>query len=860
MNTRSALARIACLMTLCAQAFSQAIPLPPLPESLSEQARAQLAGAASAPGAAPMTAAQMRAFADQFQQVWSARQKTKYAVTIADDVIAGVPVRKISPAAQADTRRIFLNLHGGGFQLDSGSSTENIPIAALTGIPVVAVRYRLAPENPFPAAVNDALAVYRVLLKSHQAKDIAVYGTSAGAVLGPELIARIIAEKLPVPAALGVFSGDTDLARMGDSPRLFPLLVGTQDYAAVLAAYAGSTPLTNPAISPLYVDLTGFPPTLCITSGRDVLQSGTVNLCRRLDRDGVRSHLVVYDGLPHAFWTYLDTPESDEAYKAMADFFVRRLDATPVATRASAAPVAEPDADSSARCAALMKLALADTSITSPKAANAGPFKSEALPIEVPVPAACRVQGRISPSPDSDIRFEVWLPLAGWTGRMYGAGNGGFAGGVSYVPGLAGAVQRGAVGISTDTGHTGGAEDGSWAQGHPERLKDYGYRAIHLSTLNAKAIAAAFYGKAPTRAYFTSCSNGGRQGLMEAQRYPEDYDGIIAGAPAYDWTGVAANFIWNTRALRTPGAAIPIAKVPLVQAAVLKACSSNGQFVENPQTCKFDPKVLLCSNGDADSCLTAPQVDTLRKIYAGPHNASGKAIYPGFSASGGEVGAPPGNGWDGWMLPQTNGTSHQERYPREMLAYFTTTLKTDLEHFDFERDFPAFQSELGPIIDATDANLKPFADRGGKLILWHGWADPGLPPLRTVQYYEHVRTTMGAKNADKMVRLFMLPGVQHCLGGPGPNSFGQYGVPTKAADPREDMSAALERWVETGVAPDELLARHTANALAPAYDSGLEPTGKAQLICAYPKMAASNGGASSVSEARCVSPAARNSH
>src|SRR5258707_5695032 len=217
MNTFSALARIACLMTLCAQqAFSQAIPLPPLPESLSEQARAQLAGSASAPRAAPMTVAQMRAFADQFQQVWSARQKTKYAVTIADDVIAGVPVRKISPAAQADSGRIFLNLHGGGFQLDSGSLTENIPIAALTGIPVVAVRYRLAPENPFPAAVNDALAVYRVLLKSHQAKDIAVYGTSARAAFGPQLILRIIAEKLPVPGALGVFSRGTDLARMGD--------------------------------------------------------------------------------------------------------------------------------------------------------------------------------------------------------------------------------------------------------------------------------------------------------------------------------------------------------------------------------------------------------------------------------------------------------------------------------------------------------------------------------------------------------------------------------------------------------------------------------------------------------------------
>ncbi len=837
------------------QAFSQGVALPPPPESLSEQARAQLTAAASAPSnAAPMTVTQMRAFSDQFQQIWSARQKAKYAVIIADDVIAGVPVRRISPAGATDSQRILLNLHGGGFEIDSGSLTENIPIAALTGISVIAVRYHLAPENPFPAAVNDALAVYRVLLKTHQPKDIAVYGTSAGAVLGPELIARIIAEKLPIPAALGVFSGDSDLARTGDSARLFPLQTGGQTYAAVVAAYAGSTALTNPALSPIYGDLTKFPATLCIASGRDVLLSGTVNFCRRLDRDGVSVHLIVYDGLPHAFWGYIDAPETDEAYQAMAGFLARRLNAKPVITAApTAPPVAALDADSSAQCTSLANLTLADTTITAAKATPSGPFKSDALPIEVQVPAFCRVEGRIAPTADSDIRFEVWLPLSGWSGRMYGAGNGGFAGSLSYVPGLAGAVQRGAVGVSTDTGHSGGAEDGRWAQGHPERLKDYGYRAIHLSTVDAKAIAASFYGKAPTHAYFTSCSNGGRQGLMEAQRYPEDYDGIIAGAPALDWTGVAADFIWNTRALRAPGAAIPISKVPALQAAVRKACGRDDRFVANPQACNFDPKVLLCANGDADSCLTAAQIGSLRKIYLGPRSSRGEQIYPGFPPSGAEAGVPPGNGWDGWMLAPPNASSHQETYPREMLAYFTTTLKTDIDHFDFNRDFATFRAELGPTIDATDTNLQRFADRGGKLILWHGWADPGLPPLRTVEYFERVRATMGAKNADKVARLFMLPGVQHCLGGPGPNSFGQYGVPTKSTDPREDMSVALEHWVESGVAPEVLLARHTANAFAPAYDSSLEPMGETELVCAYPKIAASSR-SSSASETRCTSP------
>ena len=277
-QTRKAVNNI-CLVLSCAMvcaalfgtqaAAAQMPPLPPLPQTLSEQARAQLSAVTAAPGGPPPTMAQMRAFADQFQLAWSAKQKLRYPVTIADEELGGVPVRVISPTpVSTDQKKVLLDLHGGGFQLDSGSLTENVPIASITGIPVIAVRHRLAPENPFPAAVNDALAVYRVLLKTHSPKDIAVYGTSAGAVLGPELIARLLAEHLPVPAALGVFSGDADLARSGDSAQLFPFRMGNLDLAAVMAAYAGTTSLKNPALSPLYGNLKGFPPTLCITSGR----------------------------------------------------------------------------------------------------------------------------------------------------------------------------------------------------------------------------------------------------------------------------------------------------------------------------------------------------------------------------------------------------------------------------------------------------------------------------------------------------------------------------------------------------------------------------------------------------------------
>jgi len=294
-------------------------------------------------------------------------------------------------------------------------------------------------------------------------------------------------------------------------------------------------------ISPLYGDTTRFPPTLCVTSGRDFLLSATANLCRRLGVDAVRTQTVVFDALPHAFWSYLNAPESDEAFKIMADYLKQQLGAEQI-------PAVSPALDdASARCENLVHTALAGTTITSARAVAAGPFKAPFMLGEAQVPAHCRIEGRTSPELGSDIRFEVWMPLLGWNGRLYGAGNGGFAGVISYSPGLVEAVQRGGAGVSTDTGHgiasLAAADDGSWADGHPERIRDYGYRAVHLSTVNAKALVATFYRQPIRRAYFASCSNGGRQALMEAQRYPEDYDGIIAGAPAYDWTGLAANFI-----------------------------------------------------------------------------------------------------------------------------------------------------------------------------------------------------------------------------------------------------------------------------------------------------------------------------
>jgi monoterpene epsilon-lactone hydrolase len=315
----------AALFALLFAAAAQAQPgAPGPPMTLSPQAREALVAQGRGPQS-PGDLAGRRAFLDRVQQESGERQRRTYPVEIKAATIAGVPVRIINPTrAGRRSNAILLNLHGGGLNADSGSLTENVPIAALTGAPVVAVLYRLAPEHLAPAAVDDAVAVYRDLLKTHKAAEIGVYGTSAGGVLGPQLIMRLRAEGLPTPAVLGMFAGDADLSRAGGSA-----LAQKIDTAATTRPYFGATPVTSPAVSPLLGDLKGFPPTLCMTSTGDVYLSSTSNFCRGLDAAGVESKLVVFDGLPHAFWAYIDAPESDEAFKIMAAFLKSHLHGRP---------------------------------------------------------------------------------------------------------------------------------------------------------------------------------------------------------------------------------------------------------------------------------------------------------------------------------------------------------------------------------------------------------------------------------------------------------------------------------------------------------------------------------------------------
>ena len=301
--------------------FKAAAHMPPPPETLSAEARAFLASVVPLEMEGPMDLTIIRPLMEQIQTMVSDEQRKSHAVNVTDDVIAGVPVRRIARSdGKVDPKRVLMNVHGGGFAIDAGSLTENVPIAALSGIEVVAVRYRLAPDHPFPAAVEDALAVYKALLADHEPQNIAVYGTTAGAVIGPQLMMRLKAEGLPLPGALGVFSGEPDLSGTADSLYIFADPVSGRALIEAKANYVAGADPRDPLVSPIFGDLSGFPPTLCLSSGRDVLLSGTVNLARALTDAGVAAELVVYDALPHAFWAQMIAPESDDAFKRMAAF------------------------------------------------------------------------------------------------------------------------------------------------------------------------------------------------------------------------------------------------------------------------------------------------------------------------------------------------------------------------------------------------------------------------------------------------------------------------------------------------------------------------------------------------------------
>jgi len=497
-------------------------------------------------------------------------------------------------------------------------------------------------------------------------------------------------------------------------------------------------------------------------------------------------------------------------------------------------------------CETLAKLAIPQAKITSAESVAAG-----ALTMPAPggaaqaaaanaffksLPAFCRIAINSTPTADSDIKIEVWLPASGWNGKFQGQGNGGFAGSIDYRS-MGVALTQNYATASTDTGHVapGGGPAAAWALNHPEKITDFGYRAIHLMTQIAKTLVTNYYGSSVQHSYFSACSNGGRQALMEAQRYPEDYDGIIAGAPANYWTHLLAGSIWNTQALALdPASYISARKLPALAAAVNDACdkldSVADGVINDPRQCHFDPNVLLCKDAEADSCLTAPQITALKKIYEGAHDSHGKLIYPGY-LPGAEMG---GNGWPSWVTGATN--------PRTSLGFefgvgffadmVYSNADWDIFHANIDDATAAADQKMAGTLNATNADLSAFQTRGGKLIIYHGWNDPAISALNTINYYNSVIAKMGQQNSDSFVRVFMVPGMQHCGGGPGADNFGAT-VSSTPTDAQHSLELSLEQWVEKSAAPTTIISTKFAQ--------GTRTPTMTRPLCAYPQSAKYKG-------------------
>ena len=451
------------------------------------------------------------------------------------------------------------------------------------------------------------------------------------------------------------------------------------------------------------------------------------------------------------------------------------------------------------------------------------------------LPAFCRVTGRIQPEAGSDIRFEVWMPSTGWDKRLYGVGTGGFAGSIDYMT-LGSAIKAGEAGLSTDTGHSGNAQDSGWAKGHPERVRDYGWRAIHLTTVAAKKLVAAFYDQKAAHAYFVGCSNGGRQGVMEASRFPEDYDGILSGAPAAVWTDLAVSMINPVQAQLRPGAAIRAEQAHLLQDEVLKQCDAlDGQvdgLVADARQCKLDVSKLACQVSDSKQCFTEPQLNALKQIYAGPRDASGHQLTGGYLASGSEVGTPwPPLGWEGYLLTGTSSRPGGEVLVSGLLKDVVQKPFATPASFDFNKDPQRLKSLLASDLDAQP-NMRPFFERGGKLLLWHGWADAAIPPEATLKFHDAILKSSG-RSAEDSLRLFMIPDVQHCFGGSGPDMFGQL-APQPDETPDRSMVTALQKWVEDGRAVDTIIGRRGVGGFMGIPAPQPE---RQRLLCAYPAKA-----------------------
>jgi Tannase and feruloyl esterase len=493
-------------------------------------------------------------------------------------------------------------------------------------------------------------------------------------------------------------------------------------------------------------------------------------------------------------------------------------------------------------CEKLSALNIPNTTVTSVQSIAAGTFIGPPAPFSgrdisafyKTLPAFCRVVAEAKPTSDSDIKLEVWLPASGWNGKLQGIGNGGFAGLIDTKQ-LGDAVKTGYAATATDTGHAGSPIDAAWALGHPEKVIDFGHRGIHEMTRVAKAVVQAYYSKPPQRSYFAGCSDGGREALMEAQRYPEDYDGILAGAPANYWTRLLSLAASDTQALTLdPASFIPQPKIPIIAAAVNAACDKldgvQDGILNDPRQCRFDPKTIQCQAEDSEKCLTAAQVISLKNLYAGLRDSHNRELFPGY-VPGAEEGQ---GGWGLWITGPAPAKSLMAFFG---INYFTNFVYEkpgwDYKTFQVDSGLKAAEEKTAAALDAVNPDLKSFKARGGKLILYHGWDDPAITALNTINYYNSVITKMGQRDTDSFVRLYMAPGVQHCDGGPGPDSYGEVGD-LNPTDPNHSVDAALEQWVEKGTTPSTIIASKFAG-------EDRQHATMTRPLCPYPQAAKYKG-------------------
>jgi feruloyl esterase len=483
-------------------------------------------------------------------------------------------------------------------------------------------------------------------------------------------------------------------------------------------------------------------------------------------------------------------------------------------------------------CDSLAKLALPQATVTMAETVAAGEFKMPVEPGAPAPPAAaapsgptpppglapaispnqganpefCRFAATLKASSDSEVKIEVWMPLKGWNGKFLGVANTGWAGSVMYS-GLLDGIQHGFAAGSTDSGHESvrGVPNGSFITGHPEKLVDYGHRAIHEMTIASKAVVKAYYGAAPKFSLFTGCSLGGMQALQEAYRFPEDYEGIVAGAPANPMTMFNAAQMWPAMVIfHDPAKAIPASKFTIIHEAALKACAGpiglKQGYIEHPDRCDFDPKALLCKGADGPDCLTAPQVELMRAIYEGPVNPKTKeVIFPG-----------PPRGAELQLGMYTGSTPMMNAYNLYKFAVYQDP-NWDWKTMDYDSSIETARKVVDPQMRAGN-DLTPFIKHGGKLMIYIGWTDYHNP-MELVGYYNSILKNANDPKASDALRLFTIPGMDHCFGGFGCDTFDELGI--------------IDKWVESGTAPEQFIAKKVAEG----------KTVRTSVVCAYPKVA-----------------------